>query len=608
MVRCPATEVANQKRKRGRPTNASRDDDEGNASGAQSKLTKQGQIATTSENIGNSDMDESARPRKRGRPANTSAHPEPEPEPEPEATRPSKSRRKRRPSPVAQPDENGDDERDEEPELHQKPENPQRKKRGRPRTSNGSEQNEERDNTAAAGEAMLSKKRGRPPKESETGKDKEVAAEEADDENEGNSSILRRSGRIRRSPDAPNNNAQVAQAASEQRPAKKKSKTGAKRDGALPNERPEGETEQDSVSQPKRKRGRPSLSDRPPSDAETNAEPQNQPKRRGRPSLSGENASSSTKSKGKKPRNEPSHEEEAPEEEERPPRGRRRSSNNEQRKQRKRRRPSDEQARSSSPDSGASPARYRHLTTRTRRVPREVIETKWTPLEGAALTSVGALLQSASRPVLLHAGGAPRRQAQARAALAAVGGRLRRKVARGLPFPPPAGPGARREDELAFDRTVAGVQALESQLDPLLHGVDLLRRERDRAQRDLDRDYRALARLAANARAEARQRRDQARKMHVLVQDRPPQQQQQRESGEAFLPADKGSGRVFADLGGDEELGTVAGQIASHMESMRGNLLQMDGVVPEIAKSRGLLRAALQAHLDPEQLEDVTLG
>lgn len=545
-------------------------------------------------------MDEGSRPRKRGRPANTEPSSQAQPEPEPETAQLPKAKRKRRQSPEAQPSGDRDNEGEEEPEQPPEPENAQRKRRGRPRLSNGDEQTEERDNTTAAAENTPPKKRGRPPKESEKGKDKEAAADEADDENEGNSSILRRSERVRRSPD---NSAEIQRPASEQGPSSKKSKEGGKRGRPPLNDRSIGEAESESIPQPKRKRGRPSLNDRPPADEEANTEPQPQPKKRGRPSLSGQHAAPSPKEKARKSRKRPSHDQEAPEEEGHPTRGRPRLSNKEQPKQRKNRRSSEMQDRSSSPESDASPPRYRHLTTRTRRVPRNVIESKWTPLEAPALSSVASLLQSATRPVLLRLNNA-QRHAQAQAVLTAVSNRLRSKMARGLPFPP-ATTATRREEEFEFERTISGVQALESQLDPLLHGVELLRREKERAQKELDREYKVLSRLSSNAHAEARERREQMRKMHVLVQERPPESRA--EDGGEILPAEKGVGRVFSNIQ-DEELSGVATQIANHMESMRSNLQQVDGVVPAIAKSQGLLRAALQAHLDQEQLESVILG
>ena len=49
-------------------------------------------------------------------------------------------------------------------------------------------------------------------------------------------------------------------------------------------------------------------------------------------------------------------------------------------------------------------------------------------------------------------------------------------------------------------------------------------------------------------------------------------------------------------------------QIGNHMESMRSNLGQIEGVVPAIAKSKAALQGTLCEHLDPEQYEQVLLG
>ncbi|OTA95195.1 hypothetical protein M434DRAFT_394088 [Hypoxylon sp. CO27-5] len=600
-------EIANQKRKRGRPTNASRDDD--NASGSQLTLTRQGQLAATSEHAGELDIDESSRPKKRGR--RTNAEAPSQAQPEPEASQPQRARRKRGPSPVPQANGDREEREDEEPEPEPEPEPTERRKRGRPRVSdtNGAAEVAEHSRPDAVAENALPKRRGRPAKEAEAAKENEAEADEADDENEGNSSLLRRSGRIRRSPGSSNKGTQetanpaAKQSSNAQKQTEQKGRKERKKERPPPNKGPVEEVEEESIPRPKKKRGRPSLNNQPPADGEAEPESQSQPKKRGRPASLGENGTSSTKEKRKKPRDQPSQGQEDQVQEERRGRGKPRHSNESLPAARKHRRSSGTQTRSSSPDSDGSPPRYRHLTTRTRRVPLNVVESKWTPLEAPAITSVTTLLQSASRPVLLRLTNA-QKHSQAQAALNAVANRLRSKISRGLPFPP-ATTSARREEEFEFERTISGIQSLESQLDPLLHSVELLRREKERAQKDLDREYKMLGRLGSNARAEARERRERVRKMHVLVPEKPGEVKGD-EVGEV-VPAEEGSGRVFSDLQ-DEELVGLAGQIANHMESMRGNLQQMDGIVPAIAKSQGLLRAALQSRLGPEQLENVILG
>lgn len=49
-------------------------------------------------------------------------------------------------------------------------------------------------------------------------------------------------------------------------------------------------------------------------------------------------------------------------------------------------------------------------------------------------------------------------------------------------------------------------------------------------------------------------------------------------------------------------------QIGSHMESIKGNLQQIDGVVPAIIKSKAAIQKVLLKHLDDEQYESVLLG
>ena len=62
-----------------------------------------------------------------------------------------------------------------------------------------------------------------------------------------------------------------------------------------------------------------------------------------------------------------------------------------------------------------------------------------------------------------------------------------------------------------------GRAALEKQLDPALHAVELLKREKTRVERELERDYETLRNLEAGARGQARQQRDLLKKAHVLA-------------------------------------------------------------------------------------------
>jgi len=44
------------------------------------------------------------------------------------------------------------------------------------------------------------------------------------------------------------------------------------------------------------------------------------------------------------------------------------------------------------------------------------------------------------------------------------------------------------------------------------------------------------------------------------------------------------------------------------MESMKGNLQQIDGVLPAIAKTRAMLQGVLHQYLDPPQYDQAVLG
>ncbi|KAK4135669.1 hypothetical protein BT67DRAFT_399879, partial [Trichocladium antarcticum] len=143
----------------------------------------------------------------------------------------------------------------------------------------------------------------------------------------------------------------------------------------------------------------------------------------------------------------------------------------------------------------APPAPYRHLTTRTRQIPRATIAAKWQPLDPPAITAIDAILTDASRTVLHRLRDRDTRHAQAHTILRTFSARLRSKLAKGMPFPPPptapsgsvpsskgkvgGGGGGTHGAELDFERTVEAIRGLERALDPALHSVALLARERE---------------------------------------------------------------------------------------------------------------------------------
>ncbi|KAJ4307209.1 tRNA(m5U54)methyltransferase [Collariella sp. IMI 366227] len=217
------------------------------------------------------------------------------------------------------------------------------------------------------------------------------------------------------------------------------------------------------------------------------------------------------------------------------------------------------------------PTTHPHLTTLTRHIPRSTITTKWTPLSAGSITAIDTIITDASRPVLHRLRERDARHAQAQTILRTFAARLRSKLARGMPFPPPSVPstnkpkagggrnkgsvaGGGHEAEFDFERTVDAIAGMERTLDPLLHSVALLRREKEREERELKLEYEGLRRLEGVE---------------------------------------------------DEELLAVSQQIGSHMESLKSNLGQIEGVLPAIAKTKAALQGMLCEYLEPEHTADL---
>lgn len=295
---------------------------------------------------------------------------------------------------------------------------------------------------------------------------------------------------------------------------------------------------------------------------------------------------------------------------------------------------------------------------------------KWAPLEREAIAAVQSLLEECARPVVSRVragagasgGGAAmeRRQEQTRQAIAGVTRRLRSKLVKGIPFPPGtvhiASRRGRRSTkgqndgnglaaDFNFERAVEGALALEQQLTPLQHAIALLERERKCEEEALAADYAALRQLETNAQADLRTWRERTRRAHVLAPvdgdsgrtapgsdssyslqfvelvGRAPasggDQGDGKEDGEneglfeVFLPYPRRvpvTGLTLTRQNLDKDLSTVAAQLSNHMDSLRGNLEQIDGVLPAMIQSKAALQHVLHERLEPQQYERILLG
>ncbi|KAH7320088.1 CENP-Q, a CENPA-CAD centromere complex subunit-domain-containing protein [Stachybotrys elegans] len=284
----------------------------------------------------------------------------------------------------------------------------------------------------------------------------------------------------------------------------------------------------------------------------------------------------------------------------------------------KRRRSSQSQRADESTVLPPSPAKpYVHVASRVRRIRQSTIQEKWTPLGGASLAVAADMLQLGQQPILQRLDSTQQRRGHASSALHLVAGRIMRKMRKGLPFPPASmAPSAARgeadagrETELDFEKVLDARQALERRLDPSLHAVELLRREKERLERELERDYQALKALEVSARAQAREQRSLLKKAHVLAPEAKPASQRNPEP-RLMLNHQHGDSAItspFTDIE-DTELQALALQLGGHAESISTNLQQVEGIVPQLSRSKAMLQDVLQRYLDASQYEQVVLG
>ncbi|KAJ8062671.1 hypothetical protein OCU04_009193 [Sclerotinia nivalis] len=249
------------------------------------------------------------------------------------------------------------------------------------------------------------------------------------------------------------------------------------------------------------------------------------------------------------------------------------------------------------------PLSYRHLAAVTRRVSLETINTKWEALPPGCLDKISELLIDVQRPVVLQIHD-ERKKTQASTAIQMISRRLLNRVRKGMPFP--KGTRTNREDDFDFEKILDYNRALESQLTPVLHSNDLLEAELRKEEILLENEGKYLAELEANAKDEAISRRQAARKAHPLLQF-------EVDSTGKVLNDNMGIGDAAAPLitlntSKYQDLEGIFKNINGHVDSIKGNLQQVEGITEAMAKSKASVQAALFAHLDLEQYNDVVLG
>ncbi|KAF5588218.1 cylicin II [Fusarium pseudocircinatum] len=558
------------------------------------------------------DVEEAARPKRRGRPKKTAQ----EDAPEGEVAQAEKPKKKRgRPSL-----EDGNAQKSTENAAQRK------RKRGRPSLEKNQDKQEAEPETADE-TAQPKRKRGRPSLEKDQNEEPEQETGDA--------------GKQKRKKNSKQKQIQEPEEQPAEEPQPRKKGRKAAQQPELEPEEPEPEPAPAPQKRQRRKAKEP--------EPEPEPEEEEQPRRSPRNSLRdlGEDAnnkgSKAERSKKKKDRvaqenatdQQP---EEAPKRRGRPKGGRPSTENADEPQEEPRetnkknsRGKEKEDAPSDSDEFLASPPKpYIHIAPFKRTIRSSKVAADWTGLSGASLPTTKSILKLAQQPILQRMAPTNNRRTHASAALHLVYRRMERKLARGLPFPP-GNPSSkttkRRLDadggralELDFEAVLDGKAALERQLVPGMHAVELLKTEKERMERELERDYEKLRKLEANARAQTRERKDLFRKAHVLA---PTSRPASKDQDTAFLTNTKNEGSLKVSLFHDiilhpessqkqdiinTPLEPIALQLADHVESIRGNLQQADGLTPQLSRTKAALQDVLQRYLDEGTYEQVVLG
>ena len=265
---------------------------------------------------------------------------------------------------------------------------------------------------------------------------------------------------------------------------------------------------------------------------------------------------------------------------------------------------------------------YQHLTATTRKVSLATINAKWSGLPAPCFDRISGLLEDLQRPVVVRYSDEQKRK-QASAVLQMISRRLVKKVSRGLPFPPSIR--NIREDDFDFEKILDHNRSLEAQLTPALHANELLEAELAKEAALLEAEQSYLSKLEVNAKAEATKRKLEARNVHALLQSTGPIDAEELQGDLDFdisealkavtpinvsLPPHSCSQMLTLpfQLAQDEHLQAVVTGLQGHVDSIEGNLKQVEGITDAIARSRAAVQTTLFGHLNSAQYENVVLG
>ncbi|TAQ83984.1 hypothetical protein B7494_g7693 [Chlorociboria aeruginascens] len=252
-----------------------------------------------------------------------------------------------------------------------------------------------------------------------------------------------------------------------------------------------------------------------------------------------------------------------------------------------------------------SPPKYQQLAAITHKVSRQTIETKWEPLAPNCVERISQMLQDVQRPILVRIND-ERKKIQASTIVQAATHKVLSKISKGLPFP--HGTRNHREDDFDFEKILAHNRALEATLTPLLHSNALLGMELKKERAFLEAEQETLAELEANSRSEALTRKKAARKLHATLRAEESSLNGEQLEDQIGLKVETSSTGSDFTLENEAGLQSITKDINGHVDSVMGNLKQVDGITEAITASKAAVQATLFGHLQREQYDDIILG
>jgi CENP-Q, a CENPA-CAD centromere complex subunit len=191
------------------------------------------------------------------------------------------------------------------------------------------------------------------------------------------------------------------------------------------------------------------------------------------------------------------------------------------------------------------------LIPKERTLSKSEIDEKWAPLAGRALEAAAEMLVPAGHATINALPLGSTRRKHTEAAIAGIQRRLMAYTTK-MPFPPSwsgmrrkgrrrGAPPDEHEPEFDYEYMYDRTMDLQAQLDAAQSAVEVLQRERDREERELERDYKMAQNLEAAARAEKRDAREMVKRAHVLA----PEGRRTRDDEELGLVVDGRTRPIF---------------------------------------------------------------